>query len=84
MIGIALQELLNLEEVVLFCKFDCLVPLIEEHAAVNGFLDVTHFNIALNREFRNSERDEFVCELFEDWGVFWKNLDELFKIGGVF
>jgi hypothetical protein len=55
MISVSLQKLLNLQEVMLLCKFHSLVPLIQQDTAVNGFLDITSLNEALHGQLGDTE-----------------------------
>jgi hypothetical protein len=84
MIGVSLQQLLDLQKVVLLSKFNSLVPLIQQDTAVNGFFNIASLNEALHGQLGDAERHEFLCKLFQDWGVFWKYLDEFLEVGDVF
>lgn len=54
MVGIALEELLNLNEVMLLGQLDGLVPLVEQDAAVDGLLDIACLDVALDSQLHNA------------------------------
>lgn len=81
--GVALEQLLDLQEVVLLCQLDGLVPLVEEHAAVDGFLDVAELHVALDGRLAQAEGGKLLRQLLQEGRVFGENGDELLQIGGV-
>jgi len=55
---IALQELLNLDEVILLGQLNGLIPLIKEHTTINSFLNVTKLDVSSNSSCAESHRLE--------------------------
>lgn len=54
-IGVSLQQLLDLQEVVLLGKLNSLVPLIQQDTAVDSLFDIASLNEALNGQLRDAE-----------------------------
>jgi len=48
MLSIPLKKLFNLQEIVLFSQFHCLVPLVQQYTAIYGFFYITKFYVSLN------------------------------------
>jgi hypothetical protein len=75
MVRIPLQELLDLKEVMLLSELHSLIPLVQEHTAINRLLNISTLYIALDRKLRDAKRHEFICEFVEDGSILWENLD---------
>lgn len=82
-VGIALEELLNLNEVMLLSQLNGLVPLVEQDATVDGLLDIACLYVALDSQLHNTERDKLVGKSFQDGGVLWEDLNQLLQVGDV-
>jgi hypothetical protein len=54
-VGVSLQQLLDLQEVVLLGKLHSLIPLIEEDAAVDGLFDIASLDEALHGQLGDAE-----------------------------
>ena len=54
-IGVSLQQLLDLQEVVLLGKLNSLVPLIQQDTAVDSLFDIASLNEALHGQFGDAE-----------------------------
>ena len=55
MVGVSLQQLLDLQEVVLLGKLNSLVPLIQQDTAVDSLFDIASLNEALNGQLGDAE-----------------------------
>ena len=81
--SVPLQQLLDLQEVVLLGQLHGLVPLVKEHAAVDGFLDVAELHVALHGRLAKTEGRELLRQLLQKGRVLGQDGDELFQVGGV-
>jgi len=67
--SVALQELFNLDEVVLLCEFNRLVPLVEKDAAIDGTLHIAKLDESSDSGCAEAHSLETLSKVFEDRGI---------------
>ncbi len=80
MVAIALEQLLDLQEVVLLSQLDSLVPLVEEHTDVDSLLDVTLLDKGSDGGFAEAYAGELVSQTLEDGRIVGNVIHEFLKV----
>ncbi len=81
---VALQKLLNLHKVVFLSQFNCVVPLVEQHAAVNGALHISELDVSVHRVFAQPHRLELLSDRLKHRRVGRDRVDQLAETSEIF
>jgi hypothetical protein len=82
--GIALQELLNLNKIVLLSQLDGLVPLIEKDTAINSTLYITKLDECSYSGCAETHSLEAFSKVFKNLGVLRDYFNELLHVCEIF
>ena len=73
-----MEELFNLDEVVLFGEFDRLVPLVEEHTAVNSPLNIAKFDVGGDGSIAETHTLKPISKALENRALWRQHFNQLF------